>query len=415
MVMLDFVEPASSDVIVKASQTLWPAYAKAIGRQLHLQVSEEVLSTFQSLKSQPLLICPNHSAHEDPAVLFILSTLVAQQFRFLAARESFGAKNTWYAKWLQKIGCYSVERGVADTHAFKATRNLLIQGANKIVVFPEGEVTHQNNYLTEFENGPEHMGLSAQEDLKNNHSEQRVFIVPLALNYKYLTDVRPKLDEAIIGIEAALGCQENSSESLKQRIQKAFSAMLLVLESEHNCSLPTETNFEDRMSALREQLIFETESFLHVELPKDLPQVHKIHILKNKFAEKSWCHEEKPRFVHFRCRQCPTKIERLYYRQLKQATNFLALGNHSFDHDLTQEEAAELLSILQHQVLGKVSLRRPETAFIGAASAIDLDEFSTLYESDRKSGIQAVKLELAQRLKQRLLALEKSQKIFLVT
>jgi hypothetical protein len=137
--------------------------------------------------------------------------------------------------------------------------------------------------------------------------------------------------------------------------------------------------------------------------------------LKNKFAEKSWCHEEKPKYVHFHCRQCPTETEQLYYRQLKQATNFLALGNHSFDHDLTQEEAAELLSILEHQVLGKVLLRRPETILIGAASAMNLDEFSTLYENDRKSGIQAVKLELGQRLKQRLLELEKSQEVFLVS
>ncbi len=413
--MLDFIEPASSDLIVKATQTLWPAYAKAIGRHLYLQVSEEVLSTFQSLKGQPLLICANHSAHEDPAVLFILSTLVSQQFRFLAARESFGAKNTWYAKWLQKIGCYSVERGVADSHAFKATRNLLIQGANKIVVFPEGEVTHQNNYLIEFENGPEHIGLSAQEDLKKSNSEQHVFIIPLALTYKYLIDVRPKLTEAIVGIEAALGYEEKSTNSLKQRIQKAFSAMLIKLEAEHNCSPTPETNFEDRINSLREHLISETESFLQVELPKDLPQVHKIHILKNKFAEKSWCHEEKPKYVHFHCRQCPTETEQLYYRQLKQATNFLALGNHSFDHDLTQEEAAELLSILEHQVLGKVLLRRPETILIGAASAMNLDEFSTLYENDRKSGIQAVKLELGQRLKQRLLELEKSQEVFLVS
>jgi 1-acyl-sn-glycerol-3-phosphate acyltransferase len=251
-----------------------------------LRVCEEVLTTFRSLKNLPVLICPNHSAHEDPAVLFILSTLVSQQFRFLTARESFGARNTWYSKWLQKIGCYSVERGVADTHAFKATRNLLVQGPNKIVIFPEGEVTHQNNYLTEFENGPEHIGLSAMEDLKKNHSSARIFIVPLALKYKYLIDMRPSLAEAMITIETALGYKSNS-DSLKKRIETAFTEMLRILEAAHNCSGQTKKSFEERVCTLRERLIFESESFLHVELSDELPQMHKIH-----HVEKQICREK---------------------------------------------------------------------------------------------------------------------------
>jgi len=415
--MLDFVEPASSDVILKASQTLWPVYAKAIRRNLFLQVSEEVLSIFRALKDRPVLICPNHSAHEDPAVMFILSTMVNEQFRFLTARESFGSRNTWYSKWLQKIGCYSVERGVPDVHAFRATRDLLIQGPNKIVIFPEGEVTHQNNYLNEFENGTEHIGLSAVEELKREHRCSAIFIVPLALKYKYVIDVRQELAEAIgsieaaLGYESALGYQKDSGQFLKERIRSAFFVMLAVLESAHNCSPPPEASFEERMTALRAHLICETECFLHVELPKDLPQLHKIHMLKNNFAQKSWCHEDKPKFVHFRCSHCPSDLERIYYRQLKRATNFLALGNHSFNHELTQEEAAELISILQQEILGKVSLKRPETIFIGAAPAIDLNDFSAFFEKDKKSSIQAVKLELAHRLNERLLTLEENERV----
>ncbi len=330
--------------------------------------------------------------------MFILSTLVFQKFRFLAARESFGAKESLYAKWLQQIGCYSVERGAADAHAFKETRALLMSGPNKIVIFPEGEVTQQNNFLAEIETGPEHMALSAFSDLRKHNREQDIFILPLALRYQFPNDVSAHLNRAASKIEKPLGCKKQSN-NLTERIQSAFSALLEKnAPSTHNES----SNFEERLSAFRQSLISDAQAFINAELADNMTQVHKIHLLKNKFAEKNWCFEEKPRFMHRHSKQCPTSEERAIYDKLQRATNLLSVGDHSFNHALTQEELAELLTILQFEIFGKVTLRRPEVVYIDAAPPINIRDFANAYEEDKKSGIELLKKELATRLKQTL-------------
>ena len=66
-----------------------------------------------------------------------------------------------------------------DMRAFKATRHLLLSAPNKIVIFPEGEVSHQNDFLLEFENGPEHIGLSAMEEMKSMNANGSIYMLTL--------------------------------------------------------------------------------------------------------------------------------------------------------------------------------------------------------------------------------------------
>ncbi len=271
--MLDFIEPNQNDRVTEIAQTLWPLYATFIHRKLDVRLSERTQQAFQLVKNAPTLICPNHSAHEDPAVMFIVSTLVTQKFRFLAARESFGDKDSWYAKLLQEIGCYSVERGAADAHAFKETRTLLMNGPNKIVIFPEGEVTQQNNFLAEIETGPEHMGLSAFEDLRKHNQEQDIYILPLALAYRFPKDVSSQLKDAATKIEHALGYRKRL-DNLDKGIEYAFSVLL-------DSRLPAKTqsepgNLEVKFDAFRGALISDAQAFLDIDLDEDLSQVHKF-------------------------------------------------------------------------------------------------------------------------------------------
>jgi hypothetical protein len=262
-------------------------------------------------------------------------------------------------------------------------------------------VTQQNNYLIELETGPEHMGLSAISELKKHNKEQDMFILPLALKYRFSKDVSHQLNRAASEIERALACKKQSN-NLAERIRFAFARLLdKYVPSSAPCGLD---NFEERIDSFRQQLISDAQTFIEANIADSLSQVHKIHLLKNKFAEKSWCYEEKPRFIHQHCGQCPSREERAVYAKLARATNLLAIGNHSFDHELTREEAAELLTILQFEIFGKVTLPRPETVYIDAADPINLRDYVNRYETDKKDGIESLKKELARRLGETLKA-----------
>ena len=81
------------------------------------------------------------------------------------------------------------------------------KGNNKIVIFPEGEISHQNEFLSDFENGSELIALSALEELKRLKLSRSIFIVPLALQYKYAHDISPDLEAALEQVEIAQGKQ----------------------------------------------------------------------------------------------------------------------------------------------------------------------------------------------------------------
>lgn len=404
--MLDFIKPAPCDNLVSFLQKVWPAYAWARFGDLHLDVCDDVYQTFAKIKNESAIVCGNHSAHEDSEVMFGLSALLGERFEFLTARELFASKNTITAKWLQKIGCYSIERGLPDLHAFRATRDLLVKGNNKIVIFPEGEISHQNEFLSDFENGSELIALSALEELKRLKLSRSIFIVPLALQYKYAHDISPDLEAALEQVEIAQGkqLQARAAIAFKQRIMNAFDYMLQILEAAHNCQENNGSDFTKRIANLCEHVIEETQVFLQMDLPTSLSQLTRIHILKSAFIEKWLMSKEQNQSTDL-----PSELELVHFHRLKRMINLLAIGNHSFDHELTQEEAAEIVTVLQYEALGKISLARPKTVTIGCGELINVADYIAIYEKDKKKAVQLVKTELRNRLLERLLTLAKNQ------
>ena len=94
--MLDFIEPKPSNLLISITQVIFPIYIKARYGQLDIKVAQDVMQAFQTLKGKSTIICPNHSAAKDSDVLFGISAIVGEQFRFLTAREIY-----WCAKWCQ--------------------------------------------------------------------------------------------------------------------------------------------------------------------------------------------------------------------------------------------------------------------------------------------------------------------------
>jgi 1-acyl-sn-glycerol-3-phosphate acyltransferase len=157
--MLDFIKPAPSPIFILLAKIVCKKYIQMLYGHLDIFVSQRTHQIFDKLTNTGIIICPNHPALPDPEVMFAFSAFIKEHFYFLAARELFGKENSWQSKWFQKLGCYSVERGRLDISAFRATKRLLEQ-RQKVVIFPEGEISFQNDYLIPIENGPEHIALS---------------------------------------------------------------------------------------------------------------------------------------------------------------------------------------------------------------------------------------------------------------
>ncbi len=397
--MLDFVKPRTSYPLVTFAKIMWPLYIVAKYGRLRLQLSDEVEETFKRLSRKRVIICPNHSHKLDPDVMFGISREVKQHFNFLAAREIFGSYRSRKYRWMQKLGCFSIERGVADIQAVKAIHDLLLSDEDcKLVMFPEGEVSHQNDYLMNLEDGVERIALSTLKDLKKTEPQSTIYIIPLIMKYKFSKDIWPDIYANLARVEAHLELTPETNEPVNVRLKNCLNKGLDRLEARH--SVPEKSNdLETRLSNLRERLIAISQEYLKAKLPDNAGQVTRLHILRNSFAHNQFSDGMDLEL---------SEEDRVYYEQLRLATHTVAIGEHSFKKNHDPEDAAELVNLLEEAIFGKITLRMPDIVLVGTGKEIDIADYLKDFEVKKAKGVQALKEELSSRMKKRNLEFEKA-------
>ena len=141
---------------------------------LTLDVDAESIARLEAIRGHSTVLAPNHPAHEDPMVMFLLSKRLSQPFYYMAAREAFdrGRFGAIRCYLMQRCGVYSVVRGTVDRDAFRTTRALLFKGDWPIVIFGEGEISRQNDTVMRFERGIVQMCFWALDDMAKAQRRQ---------------------------------------------------------------------------------------------------------------------------------------------------------------------------------------------------------------------------------------------------
>jgi 1-acyl-sn-glycerol-3-phosphate acyltransferase len=365
---------------------------------IKVQIDRDVFYAFRQLKGKRAIVCPNHPAAEDGLFIFGLSAIMKERFAFLTARDSFGKAGKFQANTMQKLGCYSVERGMADLHAFKASCKILKRGKCKLVIFPEGEISYKNSYLRRFESGPELIALSTLHEIQNNNSTETVYILPLALRYRYSKDIRRHLSRVMRRVEYLFGITGEELE-LKQRIRHAFEYLLLYLENKYSIKSTT-TNLNKRILAFCEARVSAIAAQVSSENSDKLSLIRRIHLLMNRLAEIESTYNDSADDKLQRKR-----IKKLY-EQVKNLIGFMAVSEHSFSHDLSQEDAAELIKLLVQELPENIKVKKPDIVLVGAGRLLDVREFMPSNQSQRKESVYKLKRELEHQIANRLAQLD---------
>lgn len=396
--MLDFVKPRTSYPLVTFVKIFWPLYVMSKYGNLRMELSDEVEETFSRLSRKRVIICPNHSHYIDPDALFGISRMVKQHFNFLAAREIFGSRKSSRYRWMQKLGCFSIERGAADIQAIKAIHDVLMEEDSKLVIFPEGEVSHQNDYLMNLEDGVERIALSTTKDLRKEHPDETIYILPLILKYKFSMLVWPEIMQNLTRVEIHLELRPDKDASINTRLRNCLLKGLDRLEARHGVTKQAE-DLAGRLFNLRDRLIEISKEYLKMDLPSGLNQVSQLHILRNSFAFNQFANGMDADL---------SPEDQVHYEELRLATHTVAIGEHSFKENMDQEDAAELVNLLEEAIYEKISLRLPDIVRVGVAEEINVADYLAEFEKKKALGVQALKTELSTRMKNRNLAFEKN-------
>ena len=281
----EFYPPRLNRIFVRLLQTIAPPLVRW-RFQLDVEISQDCLEKLENLPDQRLLLLPNHSNFDDPASMFLLSARLGQAFNYLAAFEGFKGLQGCF---LQQAGVYSIRRGVADRASIAQTLELLTQPKCRLVIFPEGGCSFQNDTVMPFRVGAVQIALQAIAKLvKRGSTPPDLYLVPISIKYRYTQDMNPAIDAILNRLEQAL--QVKKASSLYERLRVVAEQVLVNCEQEYGVYTPENAQepWNQRISNLKAFVLHSCEEKLAISSsPNELnrERVYKIEYVLQSKAE----------------------------------------------------------------------------------------------------------------------------------
>jgi len=397
-----FYPPKNNQFIIRFAKYLLPAIMRIYPKVSSVEVSEEDLERLKELKDQRVIIVPNHPEGIEPCILFHLSKILNKEFNFLAAKEAFerapsvGKMFKWvglYPWLLQRLGAYSIIRGTADRSSFRMTRQLLVEGKRWLIIFPEGEVCFQCDTVMPFQQGIAHLAFMACEDLSRYGGNSPLYLVPVAIKYIYLRDMRQEIAESLNKLESEL-IPSGSTQSLNlyERLRRVCEFILSVNEKEYNVHPGKDTLLNDRFQYMKELIVSRVETALGCPPQSDQPFFERMRSLFNAIDQIIYYapEDEYSRQLH-RSRQ--QEVQKLY-NDLSRIHHFIALYDGYVKEMMSTERFLDVINRLEMEVYGKIKFFGPRKAVLRIGKPLNIQNDFQRYKSDKKGTIKEITVTL---------------------
>jgi 1-acyl-sn-glycerol-3-phosphate acyltransferase len=384
--MPDFWPPRPSRFwsLVFAPCRRWYLHRYYAIREVQVEGWQEIVGRFGA--DDGMLIAPNHSHDSDPHVMIEVGRRIKRQFYFMAAWQLF--RPHWGIDgWvLQRMGAFSVDREGCDRRAIRQAGEILT-GGKALVVFPEGEIYHLNDRLTPLLEGVAFMALTSQRTLEEAKPSARVWIVPAAIRYSYVDDIRPKLESALAALEERMYWKPPPGTPLHERIIRLGEVALTVKEKEklgksceNDGDLPT--RIKSFIAVLLERL--EKEHLQKSPAAETVPL--RVKALRRNLLE-IWTKEETPPDEKQRARQALDDVQ-LVLQLYSYPGNYVA-------EKPTVERMAETIEKFEEDLHGGARPKGRRRARVVFGEPIDLKEMSKAGRPRTVAGDVTDRLETA--------------------
>lgn len=405
---MDSLLKRSSRLSSPTHHPLWMAFGRWLAPRLlryllritDIRIDAADVARLKALHGQRVVLTPNHPAF-DPLVIFQLSKKLGMEFYYLAASELFS--NPLQAFVISRVGAYAVERGVHDSDAAHTSRRLIAEGKHWLVLFPEGESHYLYDLVLPFLPGAARLGLGALSDLAAaSQPLPPVYLVPIALRYHFVREMRPAMLRSLRRLEMRLGLPAPDPPlGWHARLGRIAAHVLRYNETAFGIEPPDTQDLQGRLDRLRELVLARTAGALGIDVPS--PQQPLRNRLRKIFvAAKRISHTPPVRggVYAWRLYRRQRAHTRLLQRELQRVLDFLALtGTYSYDVP-TVENYIDVLGRLELEVLGHACIWGPchvwgaRAVTIRVGEPLDLRRYLELYRQDPEAASLRATAEL---------------------
>jgi 1-acyl-sn-glycerol-3-phosphate acyltransferase len=373
-----FYPPRLKPLLTRLIQSLCYLVAYQ-GYRFSLSISEDDVARARGLANSRLVYVCNHPTMEDGIAVFTLSARLGQLFYYIVARESFKGLQ---GKFLQAIGCYSIRRGLGDRASIAQTLKLLKAPRCRLVIFPEGGCSYQNDTVMPFRAGAIQMPLQVISQLARQDGSAEVpdlYLVPVSLKYRYTQPMALVIDQTLKGLEQALAIQPGQSDFYARLIAIAH-CILTRLETEYQLPPPPDLDWNQRIDRLRQHVIAWCETQLDLPPAPPLPireRVYKIQAL-------------------LEANDAPTKRDEALYWTTVRLLNFDAIYRGYVAENPTPERFLDTLMRLEREVYQTehIKPKAHRRAIFKIGEPINLKDYLAAYQADKASTVEQLTMQM---------------------
>lgn len=298
--------------------------------QVSLRVSLEDRALLRSLWGERVVLMPNHPTFDDPIVLFMLGARAGELLHFLAADGTFKG---FQGKVIQRLGAYSIRRGVGDRASIAHTLALLQKPQTRLVIFPEGGCSFQNDTVMPFRPGAVQMPfLAISRIAKRTGTVPNCHLIPLSLKYRYVRPMTGVIAHTLFQLEQVLGIVPQTGD-FYPRLRQVGEAVLTRIEQEYQVH-DRRSDLNERIHNIRHVILTTCEQQLEISPNESLPvreRVYKVLFLLEAAAD-------------------PVSNHEVIYRDVLRLLNFDALYDGYVAEFPTPERFLDTLTRLEREV-----------------------------------------------------------------
>ncbi len=374
-----FLPPRLNPVFTRLCQSISYLVAGSL-YQIRLKVEDTDVEKIKGLGDERIIYLPNHPTLDDGMALFMFSARLGQLFHYLVARDSF---KSWLVYFLPLVGCYSMRRGVGDRSSIAQTIQLLTQPQIRLVIFPEGGCSYQNDTVMPFRSGAIAMAFQALTKLaKQEKNLPPIYLVPLSVKYSYLNPMNSQIDNTLTRLEKALKISKLNN-NFYERLRNVGEQVLIKMEQEYGIqSLIIEssnTDWNERINLLKNQLLEQCELKLNLQGNFNFPTRERVYKIMATLESNL---EQQDNYN--------PEIEQFIKRTTFQLLNFDAIYDGYVAEDPGQERFLDTLNRLERSVfqLDKPSRKGSQEVRIKVGDPLNLVDYYSSYKKDKINTVE---------------------------
>ena len=294
---------------------------------------------------------------------------------------------------MQRCGVYSVVRGTADRNAFRTTRELLFEGNWPLVIFGEGEISHQNDTIMRFERGVAQLCFWAIDDMKKGDIEKPLYLIPLGIKYRYTQDMWNVIDTALANLERSiLPSDARTSVERYERLRRIGISILSTLADEYQYKVDPAVSLNEHILGLKKQILTHVEKILGIQSENDI--LTRVRMLKNIVDAEVYRDIDQMTDYERKIHEEQLQKFQQFYPDLDRLINFIAITDGYVAEEPSAERYLEVIFRLEKEVFGKGSMRGPRVASIRAGEPINLLNHYDRYKTEKKETVEDITTEL---------------------